>query len=29
MRRSMDTYDEFGHKQTILGEVERKVEKRA
>ncbi len=29
MRRSMETYDEFGHKQTILGEVERKVEKRA
>ncbi|WP_300546599.1 flagellar protein FlgN [Roseovarius sp.] len=29
MRRSMETYDEYGHKHTILGEVDHKVEKRA
>jgi len=29
MRRSMETYDEYGRKHTILGEVEHKVEKRA
>ncbi|SEL53855.1 hypothetical protein SAMN05443999_10630 [Roseovarius azorensis] len=29
VRRAMDTYDRDGHKHTIPGEVERKVEKRA
>ncbi len=29
VRRSMETYDRDGHKQTIPGEIERKVEKRA
>ncbi|MDT8325899.1 MAG: flagellar protein FlgN [Roseovarius sp.] len=29
IRRSMETYDEYGHKHTISGEVEHKVEKRA
>ena len=29
VRRAMDTYDREGHKHTIPGEVERKVEKRA
>lgn len=29
VRRAMETYDRDGHKQTITGEIERKVEKRA
>lgn len=29
VRRAMETYDREGHKHTIPGEVERKVEKRA
>ena len=29
IRRSLETYDESGRKQTIQGEVERRVEKRA
>ena len=29
IRRSLETYDETGRKQTIQSEVERKVEKRA
>lgn len=29
VRRAMETYDRDGHKQTIAGEIERRVEKRA
>ena len=29
IRRTLETYDESGRKQTIQGEVERRVEKRA
>lgn len=29
IRRTLETYDENGHKQTIQGEVVRRVEKRA
>ena len=29
IRRSLDTYDASGHKQTIQGEVDRRLEKRA
>lgn len=29
VRQAMETYDREGHKQTIAGEIERRVEKRA
>lgn len=29
VRRTLETYDREGHKQTIPGEIERRVEKRA